>query len=124
MAEKHSQHEQNEQLGGMAGLGAGVLAGATAGTAVMPVIGTFTGAMLGGLVGSELGKTFGGAVLDVFQHTSTLFEIPPYPTDPPAASAGSGDDVLAQLERLGQLKAQGVISEEEFKAAKARLLGL
>lgn len=33
-------------------------------------------------------------------------------------------DLPAQLERLGQLKSQGLISEEEFKAAKARLLGL
>jgi phage tail tape-measure protein len=122
MAEKHSQHEQNEQLGGMAGLGAGVLAGAAAGTAVMPVIGTFTGAMLGGLVGSEVGKTFGGVILDVFQNNPTPFDMPSQSHAPPPNA--SSEDVLSQLERLGQLKAQGVISEEEFKAAKARLLGL
>jgi hypothetical protein len=33
-------------------------------------------------------------------------------------------DPVAELERLGQLKAQGVLSDEEFAAAKAKLLGL
>jgi len=34
------------------------------------------------------------------------------------------DDVYAQLERLGALKAQGILTEEEFAAQKAKLLGL
>jgi hypothetical protein len=42
---------------------------------------------------------------------------------PPAAPAESMDDKLAQLERLGQLKAQGILSEEEFAAQKAAILG-
>jgi len=33
------------------------------------------------------------------------------------------DDKLAQLERLGQLKAQGILSEEEFAEQKAAILG-
>jgi hypothetical protein len=33
-----------------------------------------------------------------------------------------GDDMLAQLERLGQLKAQGILTEEEFAAQKAKIL--
>ena len=33
------------------------------------------------------------------------------------------DDRLAQLEKLGQLKAQGVLTEAEFEAQKAKLLG-
>ena len=32
-------------------------------------------------------------------------------------------DPLEQLERLGKLKAQGVLSEEEFAAEKAKILG-
>jgi phage tail tape-measure protein len=121
MGDQHEQHKQNEHVGGIAGLGAGVLAGAAAGSAVMPVLGTFTGALIGGLAGSELGKVVGGAVLDAFT-------IPPEEMASPSAggssSQGSGVDVLDQLERLGQLKAQGVISDEEFKAAKAKLLGM
>ena len=34
------------------------------------------------------------------------------------------DDVITQLERLGALKAQGIITEEEFAAQKAKLLGM
>ena len=34
------------------------------------------------------------------------------------------DDVITQLERLGALKAQGLITQEEFDAQKAKLLGL
>jgi hypothetical protein len=37
---------------------------------------------------------------------------------PPAA----GNDLVAQLERLGQLAASGVLTPEEFTTAKARLL--
>lgn len=42
---------------------------------------------------------------------------------PAAAPAAAGGDVMAQLEKLGQLKASGVLTEEEFAAAKAKLLG-
>lgn len=121
MGNQHQQHKENEHIGGIAGLGAGVLAGAAAGSAVMPVVGTFTGALIGGLAGSELGKIVGGAVLDAFT-------IPPDEMNSPSSSTtggqSSGADVLNQLERLGELKAQGLISDEEFKAAKAKLLGM
>jgi hypothetical protein len=43
---------------------------------------------------------------------------------PPPPAAPSGDDQLEQLERLGQLKAQGILTEEEFAAQKAKILGL
>lgn len=43
--------------------------------------------------------------------------------EPAPAAAPAEDDTLAQLERLGQLKAQGVLSEEEFAAQKAKILG-
>ncbi len=39
---------------------------------------------------------------------------------PPAAAPE--DDMLAQLERLGTLKAQGILTEEEFAAQKAKIL--
>jgi hypothetical protein len=43
--------------------------------------------------------------------------------EPPApASAESG--VTAELQRLAELKSQGVLTDEEFAAAKAKLLGL
>src|SRR5690606_17524671 len=41
---------------------------------------------------------------------------------PPPVQA-SQEDVIAQLERLGALKAQGIPNEQEFAAQKAKLLG-
>jgi hypothetical protein len=38
------------------------------------------------------------------------------------APAGGENDLLAQLEKLGQLKAAGVLDDAEFAAAKAKLL--
>lgn len=43
---------------------------------------------------------------------------------PVGGSGGALDDQgLSQLERLGQLHAQGILSDEEFAAAKQRILG-
>jgi Short C-terminal domain len=44
---------------------------------------------------------------------------PPAPTAPAAQ-----EDAITQIERLGALKAQGLITEEEFNAQKAKILGL
>ena len=47
---------------------------------------------------------------------------PPPPAAPaPAASAGTSD-MIAQLEKLGQLKAAGILTDAEFEAQKAKLL--
>lgn len=39
-------------------------------------------------------------------------------------SPAQQEDVITQLERLGALKAQGLLTEDEFAAQKAKLLGL
>ena len=43
---------------------------------------------------------------------------------PPAAPAASGlaPDAIAQLQQLAELKSQGILTEEEFAAQKAKLL--
>jgi len=46
---------------------------------------------------------------------------PPPPAAAPAP-AGGGSDLMAQLNQLGALHAQGILSDEEFSAAKAKLL--
>jgi hypothetical protein len=45
---------------------------------------------------------------------------PPPQAPPPAPQ----EDVISQIERLGALKDQGLLTEEEFAAQKAKLLGL
>ena len=44
------------------------------------------------------------------------------PPPPPAASS-TADDRIVQLEKLGGLYSQGVLTAEEFAAEKARVLG-
>jgi hypothetical protein len=40
-----------------------------------------------------------------------------------AAPAGAGDDMMGQLNQLSQLHQGGVLNDQEFTAAKAKLLG-
>ncbi len=49
-------------------------------------------------------------------------QAPPPPA--PAAPAAPQDDDIAKLQDLAQLHSQGVLSDEEFAAAKAKVLGL
>lgn len=41
----------------------------------------------------------------------------------PAASAASGDDLMARLNQLAEMRASGILTDAEFEAAKARILG-
>jgi Short C-terminal domain len=53
-------------------------------------------------------------------------EAPPaaYEASPtPAAPAGPGPDAIEQLKELAELKDQGILTEEEFTAQKAKILG-
>jgi hypothetical protein len=47
---------------------------------------------------------------------------PPAPAAPAAPAAPTEDQRLEQLKQLGELKAQGVLTEEEFAIQKARIL--
>jgi hypothetical protein len=41
----------------------------------------------------------------------------------PAAPAAGGTDLVGELQKLGALRDQGILSDAEFAAAKAKLLG-
>ncbi|HEY1407687.1 MAG TPA: SHOCT domain-containing protein [Promineifilum sp.] len=43
---------------------------------------------------------------------------------PVPAQPAVEEDVITQLERLGALKAQGLLTDEEFAAQKAKIMGL
>ena len=43
---------------------------------------------------------------------------------PPVAAAPAEEDATAQLQNLAALHTQGVLTDEEFAAAKAKILGL
>ena len=46
-----------------------------------------------------------------------------YAQQPQQAAPAPQEDVITQLERLGALKDQGILTEEEFQAQKAKILG-
>ena len=47
------------------------------------------------------------------------------PAPPPApAAAAPADDTTAELERLAQLHQSGALTDDEFAAAKSKLLGI
>ena len=50
-------------------------------------------------------------------------QVPEQYAPPPPAPSGGGDDRIEQLKSLADLKAQGVLTDEEFAAEKARILG-
>ncbi len=112
--EAKNQKEDNEKTGKFAGAGAGVIAGAQAGTVLIPIpiVGTFTGALVGGVLGSKVGKKYGGAILDKLNSNKDN------------AASKTKTDVTAELQKLAELHKQGVLDDEEFKAAKASLLSL
>jgi membrane protease subunit (stomatin/prohibitin family) len=87
---------QNE--GGMAGIGAGLGAG------------------------MSIGQTMGAAMTQAMQPGAAQ----PAPAAPAAVAAAAGvsaDDVVATLEKLHGLVAKGILSQAEFDAKKAELLG-
>ncbi len=68
-------------------------------------------------------RAYSNAANTVAQEQAQASAPPPqqvvYAAPPPPAST---EDVISQLERLSALKAQGVLTEEEFAAQKAKLL--
>ncbi len=57
------------------------------------------------------------------QYQQQQYQQPAYQEPPPAPAAPSMDEAIAQIKQLGELKDQGLLTEEEFAAQKARLLG-
>ncbi len=110
---KTNEEEQNENAGKLSGIGAGVITGAAIGTSILPVVGTFAGALVGGVVGSEVGKKVGGSLLNKFSGKDKK--------ETPSADKA---DVTAELQKLAKLHKDGVLSDDEFRAAKAQLLNL
>jgi hypothetical protein len=58
------------------------------------------------------------------QYAQPQYAQPQYaqPQYAPPPAAPSTDDMLEQLQKLGELKTAGVLTEEEFQAQKAKIL--
>jgi hypothetical protein len=57
------------------------------------------------------------------QQDSYGYQEPPPPPAPAPAAAAPAEDPIEQLKQLGELHQQGILTDEEFAAQKARLLG-
>ena len=104
-------------------MGRGGLLGTAARTAV--VAGTAT-AVVGGVQHRQQGKAQQAADAQAYQEQqqaaaqqAAAEQAAAQQAPPPPAS-----DPIAELERLAKLKEQGILTDEEFTAAKAKLLGI
>ncbi len=50
-------------------------------------------------------------------------QAPPPPPAPAPAAGGMNDAAIAQLKSLAELHQQGILTDEEFSAQKAKILG-
>ena len=56
------------------------------------------------------------------QEPQQYYDEPAY-QQPPPAPAAPAEDPIEQLKQLGSLHAQGILTDEEFAAQKAKILG-
>jgi hypothetical protein len=82
-----------------------------------------TASAVNGRVQRRQAEKFAGRDAQIAAERQAAYQqqVAPAPAPTPAA-APAGDDMLDQLERLGRLRDQGVLTEEEFAAQKAKLL--
>lgn len=101
-------------------VGRGGLLGTAARTAV--VAGTAT-AVAGGVATRQQAKAQQAAEAAAYEREQQA--PPPPPPPPPSQPSGPPPDpTYAEIERLASLRESGVLTEHEFTAAKAKLLGL
>jgi len=74
-----------------------------------------------GMAGDAMGLGAGVALGQVLAH-SLQQGLQPAPAASPAAAPMGADEVIATLEKLGELKAKGILTQAEFDAKKAELL--
>jgi hypothetical protein len=56
------------------------------------------------------------------QYQQAAYAPPSQYEAPPPAEADDGSSLIAQLEKLGDLRDKGILTEEEFATQKAKLL--
>jgi hypothetical protein len=50
-------------------------------------------------------------------------QVAPTPPAPVSTAAGPSEDAIAKLKELGQLRDQGILTDQEFEAQKQKVLG-
>ncbi|MFE4198692.1 SHOCT domain-containing protein [Paenarthrobacter sp. NPDC056912] len=96
-------------------------------------MGLFRTAARAAVVGSVLGRTQrrqqqrfaaeDAAAAAAAGNQGVVQQVPPAPVPAPSAVVDPTDHMLTQLKQLGELKSAGILSDKEFQAQKARILG-
>jgi len=83
-----------------------------------------TASAVSGRVQRRQAERFASRDAQIYAQREQAYEqqVPQQPAQP-VAPASSGSDVITQLQQLGELRDAGVLTEEEFAAQKARILG-
>ena len=80
--------------------------------------------MVAGGMAYAAGRARGGDEQDVQDEQDEQEYNPPPPAPPAPAAAAPAEDATSEIERLASLHDSGVLSDEEFTAAKAKILGI
>ena len=82
-----------------------------------------TATAVSGRVQRRQAEKFAARDANIYAQREQAYEQQVAPQAAPApAPAPAGDDKLDQLQKLGDLKAQGILTDAEFEAQKAKIL--
>jgi hypothetical protein len=81
-----------------------------------------TATAVSGRVQRRQAEKFAQRDAQIYADREQAYEQQVAPAAPAPAAAAGGADVLDQIERLGKLHSDGVLTDEEFAAQKAKLL--
>lgn len=82
-----------------------------------------TASAVNGRVQRRQAEKFAGRDAQIYADRNQAYQQQVAPQQAPAAVAqGSGDDMLDQLQKLGELHTQGILTDDEFAAQKAKIL--
>ena len=84
-----------------------------------------TASAVSGRVQRRQAEKFADRDAQIYAEREQAYEqqVQPAQPQPAPAAAPTETDVIAQLQQLGKLRDDGVLTEEEFAAQKARILG-
>ena len=81
-----------------------------------------TASAVSGRVQRRQAEKFAGRDAQIQADRQAAYAQTAAPAPAPAPAAAPGGDTLSQLERLADLKTQGILTEAEFEAQKAKIL--
>ena len=83
-----------------------------------------TATAVSGRVQRRQAETFASRDANIYAEREQAYEqqVQPAPAAAAPAAAAAGPSMLDQLQQLGELKAQGVLTDAEFEAQKAKIL--